>query len=82
MQQARKQGNSVLPCTTMQPTNGSPVKPELQLHTGVWFTTLQRAFVPHDPGHGSLHFWFTHAKLLEHSGLIVHSGRQFGGDPI
>lgn len=37
---------------------------------------------PHEPGHGSLHFWFMQARLLEHSALIVHSGRQFGGTPI
>lgn len=37
---------------------------------------------PQAPGHGFLHFWFIHARLLEHSLLIVHSGLQFGGFPI
>lgn len=39
------------------------------------------AFSPHNPGHGSLHFIFIQAKLYEHSLLLTHSGRQFGGDP-
>lgn len=37
---------------------------------------------PQEPGHGSLHFSLMQALLLVHSALIVHSGRQFGGDPI
>lgn len=43
---------------------------------------MQLAFRPHEPGHGSRHFWVMQALLLGHSGLIVHSGRQFGGLPI
>lgn len=34
------------------------------------------------PGQGSLHFLLTQAKLLVQSSLVMHSGRQFGGDPI
>lgn len=40
------------------------------------------AFAPQDPGQGSLHFSLIHAKFVEHSELIVHSGLQFGGPPI
>lgn len=61
--------------------NGSPVIPSGQIQIGVWLSTLQTAPVPHEPGHGSLHFSRIHAKLLGHSELIVHSGRQFGGCP-
>lgn len=56
--------------------------PSKHVHIGVWLITLHCAPTPHDPGQGSLHFCRIHAKLLEHSGLIVHSGRQFGGLPI
>lgn len=34
------------------------------------------------PGHGSTHLLFIQAWLLGQSGLITHSGRQFGGEPI
>lgn len=34
------------------------------------------------PGHGSLHLRLIHAKLAEQSLFVIHSGRQFGGDPI
>lgn len=44
--------------------------------------TVHLAPTPQDPGHGSLHFSRIQAKLLAHSELIVHSGRQFGGLPI
>lgn len=44
--------------------------------------TLQRALRPQEPGQGSRHFSLIHARLLGHSELIEHSGRQFGGDPI
>lgn len=40
------------------------------------------ALFPHVPGHGSLHFMFMQAKLYEHSLLLTHSGRHFGGAPI
>lgn len=45
-------------------------------------TTRQSAFAPQEPGHGSLHFWFKHARLLAQSLFIRHSGRQLGGEPI
>lgn len=48
----------------------------------MWLTTLHLALEPHAPGHGSRHFWFTHARTDGHSGLMVHSGRQLGGAPI
>lgn len=44
--------------------------------------TLQRAPTPQDPGQGSVHFWLMQALLLGHSALMLHSGRQLGGDPI
>lgn len=43
--------------------------------------TLHIAFVPQDPGQGSTHFSRIQALLLVHSELIIHSGRQFGGEP-
>lgn len=62
--------------------NGSPVYPKLQEHVGLWLRTWQSAFIPHDPGHGSVHFWFMQAFSDGHSELITHSGRQLGGIPI
>lgn len=47
----------------------------------MWFKTWQSALEPHEPGHGSLHFSLIHATLLGQSEFIVHSGRQFGGEP-
>lgn len=38
--------------------------------------------MPQDPGHGSLHFSLMQARLLGHSGLMVHSGLQLGGEPV
>lgn len=64
-----------------QLVNGSPVYPSKQVHIGVWLITLQTADAPQDPGHGSIHFCLIQAKLLGHSELIEHSGRQFGGFP-
>jgi hypothetical protein len=37
---------------------------------------------PHEPGQGSMHFWFTQALLDGQSLLTAHSGRQFGAVPI
>lgn len=61
---------------------GSPVYPGLQLHIGLWLMTWHRAFNPHVPGHGSAHFWLTHALLSAHSELTIHSGLHAGGEPI
>lgn len=69
-------------CWTVHCVNGSPMKPIAHTHIGVWLITRHSAFDPHNPGHGSLHFWFMHARLLGHSVLETHSGLQFGGDPI
>lgn len=63
-------------------TKGSPVNPTEQLHIGLWFTTWQRAFRPQVPGHGSVHFWLTHARSWAQSALTTHSGLQAGGEPI
>lgn len=62
--------------------NGSPVYPFSHMHIGVWLITLHSAFNPHEPGHGSRHFLLIQAMFLAHSVLLVHSGLQFGGDPI
>lgn len=61
---------------------GSPVYPEIQIQTGECFTTVQVVLDPQDPGQGSLHFSFWHARFPGHSALIVHSGLQFGERPI
>lgn len=58
------------------------MNPGLQLQIGLWLTVRHLAFRPHVPGHGSTHRWFTHDLSREHSELIIHSGRQFGGAPI
>lgn len=68
--------------TLTQRTNGSPLKPMLQLQIALWLTVWQRAFIPHVPGQGSLHFWLMHDLSCEHSELTTHSGRQFGGAPV
>jgi len=72
----------LLCCMSEHPLNGSPVYPFWQMHCGTCLTVLQVAYIPHEPGHGSRHFSFTQARFPEHSALIVHSGRQFGGRPI
>lgn len=61
---------------------GSPVYPSGHVHMGVWLMTLHCAPAPQDPGHGSRHFSLRQAKLLAHSELMTHSGRQLGGLPI
>lgn len=58
---------------------GSPVKPFLQLHMGLWLIVAQFVFVPQLPGQGSTHFWLMQAFSGLHSELIVHSGLQLGG---
>ena len=55
---------------------GSPSNPVMHEHLGIWFRTLQTAFWPHVPGHGSRHFIFWQAKLLAQSESKTHSGRQ------
>lgn len=66
----------------LQRKNGSPVYPISQMHIGVWLTTLHSAFNPHEPEHGFRHFLLIQARFVAQSVLLVHSGRQFGGDPI
>lgn len=55
--------------------------PGRHVQTGECLTTLQTELNPQEPGQGSLHFSFTHAKLAGHSAFKIHSGRQFGGLP-
>lgn len=62
--------------------NGSPVYPWRQVQIGLWFTTEHSAFNPHEPGHGSSHFWLIQALVWSQSELRVHSGRHVGGFPI
>lgn len=82
MLQKEWSGKLYLPWSGLQPWNGSPVYCRLHEHEGVWLITVHCVLKPQDPGQGSTHFWFMHARLAEHSELIVHSGRQFGGDPM
>lgn len=65
----------------LQPEKGSPSKPEMQLHIGLWLTALHCALKPHEPTQGSLHLLLTQAKLNGQSWSMEHSGRQFGGAP-
>lgn len=62
--------------------NGSPVKPDKQLHIGLWLITLHVALIPQVPGQGSAHFCFMQAWLRGHSELLTHSGLHPGGLPI
>lgn len=62
--------------------NGSPSNPETHVQYGLCRCTRHSAFSPHVPTQGSTHFCLTQALLSGHSGLVKHSGRQFGGDPI
>lgn len=71
-----------LPITGVQPWNGSPVCCTSHVQDGVWFITVHCVLKPHEPGHGSTHFWFIHASAAGHSEFIEHSGRQFGGEPM
>lgn len=57
------------------------MKPSGHVQMELWLITVQRALVPHEPGQGSLHFSRIQARLLGHSGLMMHSGLQFGGVP-
>lgn len=38
--------------------------------------------MPHVPTHGSLHFCLIQALFNVHSLLTIHSGLQFGGEPM
>ena len=65
----------------MHCTNGSPVKRNGQLHTGLWLTMLHLAPIPHVPGHGFVHLWLLQASFCGQSVLTMHSGLQVGGLP-
>ena len=52
------------------------------MQIGTWFLTLHFAFRPQSPGQGSWHFLLIHALSVGQSALIIHSGLQFGGEPI
>jgi len=66
----------ILPGTGLQLMNGFPENPSGQEHVCIWFTTIQVAWAPHVPGHGSEHLLLMHALSLGHSWLSTHSGRQ------
>lgn len=55
--------------------------PALQEQLTAWLITLHSASTPQEPGHGSRHLLLIQDKLFGQSGLITHSGLQFGGDP-
>lgn len=76
-----KENKKILHCFIVHSINGFPVYPSEHMHCGVWLTTLHCALAPQVPGQGSLHFWLIHARWLEHSLLLTHSGLQFGGVP-
>ena len=61
--------------------NGSPLYPGMQLHMGVWLTTWQFALALQESTQGFVHFWLIQASWLGHSLLLMHSGRQYGGEP-
>lgn len=61
---------------------GFPVNPCLHTQIGLWLITLQRAFSPHAPSQGLMHFCELQDKSGGHSELTTHSGRQFGGEPL
>jgi len=71
-----------LSCICVQRLNGSPVWPLLHVQIGIWLSTWQFAFKPHEPIHGSRHFWLMQANWLGHSALITHSGLHDGGEPM
>lgn len=62
--------------------SGSPVYPSRQSQRVWWRVTWQIALIPHSPTQGSLHFLFMHVWLVGQSVFIMHSGLQFGGDPM
>lgn len=45
------------------------------VHIGIWLYTLQIAFVPHVPLHGSSHLFLMHALFIGQSVFKIHSGR-------
>ena len=66
----------------LQRVKGSPWYSLLQTQIGMWFRTWHEALMPHRPGQGSTHFWFLQASSEGQSLLKIHSGLQFGGEPI
>ena len=60
--------------TLVHATNAFPEYPGSHAHWGIWFVTWHDAWIPHTPGHGSLHFLLTQALSFGHSELTVHSG--------
>ena len=68
--------------TLRHPTNGSPSCPCWHLHTALWLITSHSALEPQAPGHGSRHLLLMQTRLEAHSLWILHSGLQFGGEPM
>lgn len=54
---------------------------QLSLKSNYLLITSHLARTPQEPGHGSRHWLLMHALVGLHSGLMVHSGLQFGGEP-
>lgn len=57
-----------------QEVNASPMYPGMQLHVGAWLITVQVAYKPQMPGHGSTHLLRMQALLDGQSELNTHSG--------
>lgn len=66
---------------TVHCTVASPVNPSGHKHVGVWLITRHSALEPHAWTQGFWHFLLIQAILGAHSLLLMHSGRQLGGDP-
>lgn len=54
----------------------------MHVHIGMWFSTVQVAEAPHEPGQGSRHLEVMQARSLEQSEWTAHSGLQLGGLPM
>lgn len=54
-------------------TNGDPVYPTGQEHTGACLTPVQIALIPHEFTHGSVHFLLIQERCPGQSSLTVHS---------
>lgn len=57
-----------------QEVNASPTYPGIQLQFGAWFITVQEAYRPQMPGHGSTHLLRMQALSDGQSELNTHSG--------
>jgi len=68
-------------CCGTHCTKALPAYPVGQEQDTACPITRHSALVPHDSGHGLLHLLLIHACVDWQSGLMIHSGRQLGGEP-